>query len=121
MNDLDLIKSKIVIELNQTIAIDVYESIIKKFPYLTLEIKWNEPFLCFQEHPIIYFTEKTKIDNTIFTEPTIFLGFVSGFKLYSNQLFISSSHTQVRFINLNKLKKNQILSLIKLIGQALEV
>ncbi len=120
-NEKEIILDKIKLDKNLDLAFLLTNIIKKKYPYLEIRSKWNEPFFCFQEKPIFYFTEKSKLDKTIFKEKTLFLGFMEGFKMYQSKLFISSSHVQVRYVNLSKLNKSRYETLIDLIGQCIEI
>ncbi|MGL4757761.1 MAG: hypothetical protein ACRCXZ_00355 [Patescibacteria group bacterium] len=121
IDDIKLIEECIQNKDLQSLAISFYLEFGKKYPFLELQKKWNSPFFCFQDQPVFYFAEKTQIDKVIFKEPLLFLGIMEGFKLFKNQLFVSSSHTQVRYINLSTLKKTQFENLLSLIGEALEI
>jgi hypothetical protein len=120
-NELILIKTKYTDPKIFEQSLFFAQQIKSKYPFLELKLKWNEPCFCFQDNLIAYFTEKTKLDNKIFKEKTLFLGFYNGFKLFHSDLFVTSSHVQVRYVNLSKLKKSQFDKLINLIGQSLEI
>jgi hypothetical protein len=119
--DIDIIKQKYTNSPNLALALQVYNQINNKYPFLELEFKWNEPCFCFQGSPIAYFIEKSKVEKTIFKQKTLFLGIMNGYKMFNSKLFITTNHVHVKYINLNKIKKNQVEELISIIGQAVEI
>ena len=106
---------------NYKIAYELHELIIARYPFLTLQIKWNTPCYHFNEHNIFYFITKNHFETKKYTKPQLFLGFVQGFKLFHSKLFIVSKLSNVKYINLTKIKKDKYKFILEIIGNAIEV
>jgi hypothetical protein len=102
-------------------VLQLHSLIIAKYPFLTLQLKWNVPCYHFNNHNIFFFITKTVFEGKKFAKPQLFLGFVFGYKLFNVKLFLESKLSNVKYINITKLKKEKYPIILDVIGNALEI
>jgi hypothetical protein len=101
--------------------LDLHQLILNKYPFLTIELKYNCPFYCFNGHGIFYITIKKEFEQYKFKKPQLFLGFMHGYKMYTNNLFLPTKLALVRYINITKTTNSKDMKILDCIGQAIEV
>lgn len=107
--------------INLQTALDLHSSIITKYPFLTLQLKWGTPCYHFNNHNIFFLIIKNVFENKKFAKPQLFLGFINGYKLFHSKLFLESKLSNIKYINLTKLKQNKHSQILELIGNAIEI
>jgi hypothetical protein len=106
---------------NLKIALELHSIIINKYPFLTLQLKYNIPCYHFNDHNTCFFIVKKNFEGKKFTSPQLFFGFMFGYKLFHSKLFLESKLSNVKYINLTKLKSNKYPLILDLIGNAIEI
>lgn len=103
------------------LALDYCNTINQKYPYLELTVRWNLPAFVFGDRTIAFLIIKTELEKTKFLKPHLFLGFVSGYKLFADKIFEDTSHTNVRYVDITKLSNTKIAKIIDILGQSMEL